>query len=115
MTALAADRPDARIMEGSIRSGKVAAGVVIYKHALVCKDANRYIVPAANTTGYSNVIGIAVSKVDSTGGANGAKSVQIRSGISINVKTSAADQAWDALCVTEHKFHSQQGSSRGSK
>lgn len=95
MTALASDRGNVKVREGTIRGHKVAGGVVIYKHALVCKDADGYIVPAANTTGYSNVIGVAVSKVDNAAGADGAKSIHIRSGISINVKASGATQALD--------------------
>lgn len=60
--------------------GDVAANVVIYRHAIVAKNAAGYIVPASDTAGLK-VVGIATYKVDTTGLAAGVKKLEIATGV----------------------------------
>lgn len=81
MAALTKDRKIK--LQGDIRrtfTGKVAATTTIYLGALLARDANGYIVPAADTAGLK-VIGFALEAVDNSAGAAGAKTVQIGTGV----------------------------------
>lgn len=96
MTALAADRKITfHAGLGRQRVGKVAASTLIYKGAAIAKDADGYLVPAANTAGLK-FVGWAEAHVDNSSGAAGALEVAYRTGISVAMKndgTNAVAQA----------------------
>jgi hypothetical protein len=81
MPALTADRANFR-QRTTWRSfvGSVRAGVVIYFGALLAVDANGWIIPATDTAGLK-VVGVAIESVDNATGANGAKTVQVLTGV----------------------------------
>lgn len=56
------------------------ANAVVYAGGIVCTDSTGYGVPASTATGLV-AIGRAVSDVDNTGGANGAKRVEVEQGL----------------------------------
>lgn len=58
----------------------VAASTTIYKGSMVCADADGYAVPASDTSGLSNVIGIADETVDNSAGSDGDLSVVVVTG-----------------------------------
>lgn len=64
---------------GDLQSFPVAVDI-IYKGALVCINATGYAAPAADTSGYSDVIGVADETVDNSGGSAGDLNVRVRSG-----------------------------------
>jgi hypothetical protein len=80
MAALAADRVTRSKSIGRGFTGDVAATKIIYKGALVAKNATGYIVPAADTAGLV-VVGVAMAYVDNSAGADGAKKVNIQTGV----------------------------------
>ena len=80
MTALAADRVTRSKSVGRAFTGDVAATTIIYKGALVARNAAGYIVPASDTAGLT-VVGVAMEKVDNSAGAAGAKTVNIQTGV----------------------------------
>lgn len=80
MTALAADRKTRSKTTGRSFTGDVAATTVIYKGAMVARNAAGYIVPASDTANLT-VVGVAMEKVDNSAGANGAKTVNIETGV----------------------------------
>lgn len=102
MTALAADRKDTKISEPGIRGYPVVASDIIYKGGLVALDTDGYLNPAANTTGWK-VKGVAVRLADNSAGASGDVTVQVRSGISVNVLIASAAQTnvGDIVYVTD--------------
>ena len=69
MTALSADKEVNR-KAGNVIAYSVAAATTIYKGAGVCDNGSGYAVPAADTSGYVP-LGIAVEKVDNSGGSAG--------------------------------------------
>lgn len=75
MTALAADK-NWISKDGKLRSFPVATATTIYKGSMVCINSSGYLVPAADTSGYSNVMGIADEQVVNAG-ANGAKNCRV--------------------------------------
>jgi hypothetical protein len=81
MAALTADRFPFK-SRSTWRSfvGDVKAATIIWLHALVAVDANGWIVPASDTAGLT-VVGVAVESVDNSLGANGAKGVEILTGV----------------------------------
>lgn len=80
MAALAADRVTKS--KGPLRrqSYPVAADAVIYAGAMICIDADGYAIPASDTAGISNVVGIATAAHDNTGGADGDVDVVVEYG-----------------------------------
>lgn len=76
MTALTKDRTTP-YREGIEVEYPVAANTKIYAGSLVCVNANGYVVPAADTSGYL-FVGVAMEQMDNSTGANGAKSVRLR-------------------------------------
>lgn len=80
MTALAANR-NTISKEPRFLPFPVAASTTIYKGSMVCLDANGYAVPAADTSGYSNVVGVAREKVDNSTGSAGDKTVVCELGV----------------------------------
>lgn len=92
MTALAANRTDAKLKYVEARGHPVKGSTHIYKHALVCKVGG-YLAPALNTAGYSNVLGIAESEVNNTSTTDGAADLRVLSGLSINVAMTGVAQA----------------------
>jgi len=81
MAALTADRfPFKQRSTGRTFVGDVKAGVVIFLNALVAVDANGWTVPASDTAGLV-VTGVALESVDNTLGANGARTVEIVTGV----------------------------------
>src|SRR5690242_19742481 len=87
MTALAADRKADVVASASARyrSGKVGAGVKIYKNAAIAKNAAGFLVPAAATLGL-RFVGVAQEQADNTAGADGAISVKYITAVSIKFK-----------------------------
>ena len=76
MTALSADR-NTISKEGQLQS--YPAGVdIFYKGAMVCINAAGFVVPAADTAGYSSVIGVADEQVDNSSGSAGDLNVRVR-------------------------------------
>jgi len=67
--SLTADKEVTR-KESGFQSFPVSAGETIYKGALVCLDADGYLVPAADTAGYK-FAGIAYEKKDNALGSDG--------------------------------------------
>lgn len=58
----------------------VKAATKIYKGALVAKNAAGYVLPAADVAGQT-VIGVAMETVDNTGGADGALTIRVTTGV----------------------------------
>jgi hypothetical protein len=71
MAALTADK--IVHTKGSLRRGsyKVKAATIIYCGALVCLDANGWAIPASDTAGITDVVGVATAKADNAAGGNG--------------------------------------------
>lgn len=61
----------------------VAGSTRIYKHTMVCLDANGYATPAADTSGLSGVVGIAMEGRNNSSGSAGDTSVPVRSGVQV--------------------------------
>jgi predicted RecA/RadA family phage recombinase len=76
MSALTKDRATT-YREGIEIEFPVAATTKIYAGSLVCVNSSGYAVPAADTSGFK-FIGIALSQVDNSTGADGAKSLRVR-------------------------------------
>lgn len=76
MAALTQDRATP-YREGIEIEFPVAASAKIYAGSLVCANAAGFAVPGADTAGLK-FLGVALEKVDNTGGANGAKKVRLR-------------------------------------
>lgn len=90
MAALTADRVTKS--KGPLRRQryKVAASAVLYAGAMVCLNATGFAVPASDTAGLSNVVGIVVAKADNTGGADGAIDVIVEYGGAFLINCAAA-------------------------
>lgn len=76
MTALSADR-HTPYKEGDIVEYPVAASSKIYNGSLVGINTSGYAVPAADTANFK-CAGVAEEQVDNSSGANGAKTVKVR-------------------------------------
>lgn len=61
----------------------VAVSTIIYEGDKVCLNADGFAVPAADTSGYLPVQGIALETVDNSAGQNGDLTVVVRSGLAI--------------------------------
>ncbi len=79
MTALTATR-NTRSQGVGLKHYPVAATTTIYKGGMVCIDADGYAVPAADTSGLSNCIGVAHEDVDNSGGVDGDLNVRVELG-----------------------------------
>lgn len=90
--ALTADRPDSAIKEAGLLSYPVAANVTIYKGGLVCINSSGYAVPASDTSGLSNVVGVAHEKV-AGGSSNGTFNVRVRSNVAVLLNATSITQA----------------------
>lgn len=66
--------------EETVPSLPVSASTTIYKGTMVCLDADGYAVPAADTSGYSGVVGVALEGRNNSSGSDGATKVPIISG-----------------------------------
>lgn len=90
MTALAADRKiEIYANLGRQRVGKVGASSRIYKGAALCRNATGYLVPAANTAGFT-FVGWAEQSVDNSAGAAGALEVIYLTAVSQRMKNEAS-------------------------
>lgn len=71
MAALTADRITKS--KGPLRNARypVAATTRIYCGALVCIDADGYAIPASDTAGISDVVGVATAQANNASGADG--------------------------------------------
>ncbi len=78
--ALSADRITKS--KGALRKQRypVAASTTIYAGGLVCLNSSGYAIPAANTAGLSDVVGVACAKADNSGGSNGTIDVIVEYG-----------------------------------
>ena len=75
---LAADRNTVS-KAGELQSYPCAVDI-IYKGALVCINATGYAAPAADTSGFSDVVGVSTELVDNSGGSAGDLNVRVQSG-----------------------------------
>lgn len=91
MTALAADRATPR-RAGTNKSLPVAANAVIFQGAIVAVSttAPGYATKGATSTTLRGV-GVARNRADNTGGADGAKSVEVETGTWAFANSAAAD------------------------
>lgn len=78
-TAATADRATTTKTQGLL-AYPVAANVTIYKGTMVCLNSSGYAVPAADTSGYSSVIGIAYEQV-AGGASNGTYNIRVQHNI----------------------------------
>ncbi len=92
--ALTADR-NTPLMDGERISVPVAANAKIYAGGIVVANAGGYAAPGSTATGLT-YLGRADEAVDNTGGANGAKSVQVRRGKAFKFANSATDAVTQA-------------------
>ncbi|UCE26827.1 MAG: hypothetical protein JSW52_10855 [Candidatus Coatesbacteria bacterium] len=69
MTALT-ENYDAERKDGILITYPVSAGETVYKGALVCLDADGYVVPGDDASGYA-FVGVSYEKADNTDGADG--------------------------------------------
>lgn len=76
MALLTADR-NTSSKEVGLKSYPVAVDI-IYKGSMVCIDSSGYLVPASDTSGLSNVVGVADENVDNSGGSAGDKNCRVR-------------------------------------
>lgn len=86
MAALTADRAT-RVRASDAqrtRIGDVAAAVIIFRGALIAKNAGGYIVPAADTAALK-VVGVSEQHVDNSAGANGALTVTYTTGLDVEL------------------------------
>lgn len=90
MVALAKDR-NTPLREGTIYRHPVGADAVIFAGALVCLNATGWAVKGAVATTLI-AVGRAEEHVDNDGGANGAKSVDVRSGTFRFENSASADE-----------------------
>lgn len=91
MTALTSNY-DAERKDGILVAYKVAADAVIFKGALVCLDADGYLVPAADAPGLK-FAGVAYEKGDNTDGDAGDVTVRIWKDGSFKVAKFDAEQS----------------------
>lgn len=80
MTALAANK-NYKVRPADLAEYPVAASTHIYKGAAVCLNAGGYLVPAAKTAGFSEVVGVAVEEQNNTSVTDGAKECMVESGV----------------------------------
>lgn len=81
MTALTVDRDTLIIAKPTLKGYPVLNNTTIYKGSMVCIDSTGYAVPAADTSGFSGVIGVADEQVASPStDSDGDKKIRIRSG-----------------------------------
>lgn len=80
MAALTADRDTPTSYSQRVKPLGVKANAIIFAGALVAVDATGFALPAADAAGMV-VMGRATTKVDNTGGANGAKIVMVDVGV----------------------------------
>lgn len=93
MAALSADRKTTS--KGKLRRQEypVAASQTIYAGALVCIDADGYAIPAADTAGISDVVGVATAKADNSSGADGDINVVVEYGGAFLLDEASVTQA----------------------
>lgn len=87
MTALTATRKIDVVAGGTsrYRVAKVAGDAVIYKGALIGRNGDGYVVPAANTAGLV-IMGVAQQTVDATDAADGDYEVNYLTGVTVPFK-----------------------------
>jgi len=81
--------------DGQLVPVPVAASAVIFAGALVVANANGYGAPGSVATTHT-YLGRADEAVDNTGGANGAKTVNVRRGKAFKWKNSSGDPVTQA-------------------
>lgn len=89
MTAQTEDRATAR-RDGKLYNVPVATNVKIYAGSIVMKNATGYATKGATATGQI-ALGRAEAQVDNTGGADGAKRIDVRPGVYQFANSSAGD------------------------
>ncbi len=91
MTAATADVPTTTKLPQVI-AYPVATATRIYKGTMVCLNAGGYAVPAADTSGFTNVMGLAFEDVNNAGG-NGALSIRVQTNILALMAATSITQA----------------------
>lgn len=89
MTVLAADR-NTPTREGDVFNLPVATNVKLYGGGLMMLNATGYVTKGAAATGQV-CVGRAEETVDNAGGADGAKNIDVRSGVFKWANSAAAD------------------------
>ena len=79
MTALAKNRGDVGTALGATARMPIEAGETIYNGAIVCLDADGYVLPGADTAGFI-FLGVAQEEMDNASGADGAEDVLVSIG-----------------------------------
>ena len=90
MTALATDRNTPRA-QGDYREGAVAAAMLIFAGAIVCRNAAGFLVKGATATGLVGV-GRAEARVDNSAGAAGDAQLRYQPGVFRFANSAAADE-----------------------
>ncbi len=82
---------------GRPQAYRMAGSTTIYRHAIVCLDANGFAVPAADATGLTAAVGLADGFADNPG-ADGAVEVVVRRGELAWVPTIGGEKLTQADC-----------------
>lgn len=90
MAALVKDR-DTRRRDAARRTPGLAANAVIFAGAIIVRTAAGFAAPATTALGL-HAMGIALDAVDNTGGTDGAKAVDVDSGIYQVANSAGADE-----------------------
>lgn len=90
MAALTKDR-DTRRRDGVRRTPGVAANAVIHAGGIVVRNSGGFAAPAGAALGLY-ALGIAQEPVNNTGGANGAKSIEVDAGTFLVANSAGADE-----------------------
>lgn len=101
MSALTADRANvvAASIKGRERDASVAGGVLLFKGALIARNAAGHTVPAADNPGL-RVMGIAQERVDNRAGGDGAAKVLYNTAISARLKNDPSNPVTQAMLYT---------------
>jgi hypothetical protein len=78
MAILTADR-NTLSKAGELQSYPCAVDI-FYKGSMVCINASGFAAPAADTSGYSDVVGVSTENVDNSGGSAGDLNVRVQAG-----------------------------------
>jgi len=71
----------------------VDGGSHIYKGTMVCVNASGFAVPAADTSGFSNVVGVADEEVDASNDSDGVKKIRVVYGRAFRFAATGITQA----------------------
>lgn len=111
--ALSADRVTKS--KGPLRRQEypVAADAIGYAGGMACINASGYLVPAAATAGFTDVVGVLTAGFDNTGGANGDIKAVVEYGgaflLNVGAGITAADVGRDAYVTDDQTASDEAG------